>query len=83
LSESELDRLEAQEKRDKADVENQARKSTKGSSDHSSKKGVLGKRPRPSVELSYEYEHEREDNRSKSVDKVKAKRPRTGKTVDF
>ena len=80
ISESELDRLEAQENKDR-DIE-EAYKSTKGSSKKSdqSKKSKLGKRPRHGVELSYEYEHEREDVKSKSMEKVK-KRPKN--TVDF
>ena len=78
ISESEMDRLEAQEKRDKEDLEEQGRKSTK-SSDHPSKavKKDNKKRPRPSVELNYEYEEEVEKA------KVPKKRVRNDKTVDF
>jgi hypothetical protein len=64
----------------------QARKSTKGSEhsrDKSQKKGILGKRARPGIELNYEYEHEREDIKAKSMEKIKAKRAKTDKTVDF
>lgn len=43
----------------------------------------MGKRARPGIELNYEYEHEREDIKAKSMEKIKAKRAKTDKTVDF
>lgn len=58
-------------------MEENARKSTKSSSN--SKKGQLGKRPRQGIELKYEYEHETETTKEKEKNKTSKR----AKTVDF
>ncbi len=61
LSDDELAALEKQEKTDREDMENQGGPdSMPVKSGKSEKKGALGKRKRPPVDLVYEEEHETE-----------------------